>query len=59
MLNNQLRTAYRQLLRHRSYTIINLAGLAVGIAVCLLIFALSGSKAATTTSTPKKTGSIA
>jgi putative ABC transport system permease protein len=39
MLNNQLRTAYRQLLRHRSYTIINLAGLAVGIAVCLLIFA--------------------
>jgi putative ABC transport system permease protein len=38
MLNNQLKTAYRQLLRNRSYTIINIAGLAVGIAVCLLIF---------------------
>ncbi|HET6256009.1 MAG TPA: FtsX-like permease family protein [Puia sp.] len=38
MLNNNLRTAYRQLVRHRSYTIINIAGLAAGIAVCLLIF---------------------
>jgi putative ABC transport system permease protein len=38
MLNNQLKTAYRQLMRHRSYTIINIAGLAAGIAVCLLIF---------------------
>jgi putative ABC transport system permease protein len=38
MLNNQLKTAYRQLLRRRSYTIINIAGLAAGIAVCLLIF---------------------
>src|ERR1700722_17165874 len=38
MPNNHLRTAYRQLLRHRSYTIINIAGLAAGIAVCLLIF---------------------
>ena len=38
MLNNQLKTAYRQLVRHRSYTIINIAGLAAGIAVCLLIF---------------------
>lgn len=38
MLNNQLKTAFRQLRRNRSYTIINIAGLAVGIAVCLLIF---------------------
>jgi putative ABC transport system permease protein len=38
MLNNQLKTAYRQLLRNRSYTIINIAGLAAGIAVVLLIF---------------------
>ncbi len=38
MLNNHLKTAYRQLLRHRSYTIINIAGLATGIALCLLIF---------------------
>ncbi len=38
MLNNSFKTACRQLLRHRSYTIINIAGLAAGIAVCLLIF---------------------
>src|ERR1700744_5108014 len=38
MLNNSLKTAYRYLLRHRSYTIINIAGLAAGIGVCLLIF---------------------
>ena len=38
MPNNQLKTAYRQLLRNRSYTIINIVGLAAGIAVCLLIF---------------------
>jgi hypothetical protein len=38
MLNNHLRTAYRQLARHRSYTIINIAGPAAGIAVALLIF---------------------
>jgi predicted permease len=38
MPNNHLKTAYRQLLRHRSYTIINITGLAAGIAVGLLIF---------------------
>ena len=38
MPNNQLKTAYRQVMRHRSYTIINIAGLTAGIAVCLLIF---------------------
>src|ERR1700691_2847707 len=38
MLNNQLKTAYRQLLRNRSYTVINIVGLAAGIAVVLLIF---------------------
>jgi putative ABC transport system permease protein len=38
MSNNHFKTAYRQLLRHRSYTIINIAGLATGIALCLLIF---------------------
>lgn len=38
MPNNSLKTAFRQLLRHRSYSIINISGLAAGIAVCLLIF---------------------
>lgn len=38
MLNNHLKTAARQLMRHSSYTIINIAGLAAGIAVVLLMF---------------------
>jgi putative ABC transport system permease protein len=38
MLKNYLITAYRNLVRNRNYTIINIAGLTTGIAVCLLIF---------------------
>ncbi|HVW95063.1 MAG TPA: ABC transporter permease [Mucilaginibacter sp.] len=38
MLKNYLKTAWRSLLRNKSYAIINIAGLAVGIAACLLIF---------------------
>ncbi|MEO6550892.1 MAG: ABC transporter permease [Ferruginibacter sp.] len=38
MFKNYLKTAFRSLTRNRSYTIINIAGLAVGIAVCLMIF---------------------
>ena len=38
MLKNYLKTAFRNLLRHGSYSIINVAGLAIGIAGCLLIF---------------------
>ncbi|HUQ96559.1 MAG TPA: ABC transporter permease [Chitinophagaceae bacterium] len=38
MLRNYLLTAYRNLLRNKSYTAINVIGLAVGIAACLLIF---------------------
>ncbi|HUQ64752.1 MAG TPA: ABC transporter permease [Flavitalea sp.] len=38
MLKNYFKTALRSLTRNRSYTIINIAGLAVGIAVCILIF---------------------
>jgi len=37
MLTNYLRIAYRSLLKHRAYTFINVAGLAVGMAACLLI----------------------
>jgi len=38
MLKNYFKTAFRSLIRNRNYTIINIAGLAVGIAVCMIIF---------------------
>jgi predicted permease len=38
MIRNYLKTAWRSLLRNKSYTAINIAGLSVGIAACLLIF---------------------
>jgi len=38
MLTNYFKTAFRSLTRNRNYTIINIAGLAVGIAVCMMIF---------------------
>ncbi len=38
MLKNYFKTAFRSLTRNRNYTIINLAGLTVGIAVCMMIF---------------------
>ncbi|WP_454802474.1 ABC transporter permease [Mucilaginibacter phyllosphaerae] len=38
MLKNYFKTAWRSLIRNKSYTTINIIGLAVGIAACLLIF---------------------
>lgn len=38
MFRNYFKTALRGLSRNRNYTIINIAGLAVGIAVCMIIF---------------------
>src|SRR5271154_851667 len=38
MFKNYFKTAFRSLKRNRIYTIINIAGLAVGIAVCMIIF---------------------
>jgi putative ABC transport system permease protein len=38
MIRNYLKTAWRSLLRNKSYTAINITGLAIGIAACLLIF---------------------
>lgn len=38
MFKNYLITAYRNLARNKSYTLINIAGLGTGIAVCLIIF---------------------
>jgi putative ABC transport system permease protein len=38
VFKNYFKTAFRSLIRNRNYTIINIAGLAVGIAVCMMIF---------------------
>jgi putative ABC transport system permease protein len=38
MFKNYLKTAFRSLIRNSNYTIINIAGLSVGIAVCMMIF---------------------
>lgn len=38
MIKNYLRIAIRNLVRHKGYTAINISGLAIGIAACLLIF---------------------
>ena len=38
MFKNYLKTAFRNLLRSKFYTSINIIGLAVGLATCLLIF---------------------
>src|ERR1700733_3949948 len=38
MFKNYFKTASISLFRKKKYTIINMAGLAVGIAVCLLVF---------------------
>ena len=34
----RVKTAFRSLIRNRNYTIINIAGMALGIAVCMMIF---------------------
>ena len=38
MIKNYFKTAWRSLLRNKSYAAINVAGLSIGIAACLLIF---------------------
>ncbi len=38
MFKNYFKIAWRNIIRHQSYAAINMAGLAVGIAACLLIF---------------------
>ncbi len=38
MIKNYFKTAFRNLLRNKTYAAINITGLAVGIAACLLIF---------------------
>jgi putative ABC transport system permease protein len=38
VFKNYFKTAFRNLMRHRNYAILNIAGLAAGISICLLIF---------------------
>ncbi len=38
MFKNYFKTAFRNLTRNKNYTIINICGLAIGIAVCMMIF---------------------
>ncbi|MCQ6956594.1 ABC transporter permease [Mucilaginibacter aquariorum] len=38
MLKNYFKIAWRNIVRHKAYSIINISGLSVGIASCLLIF---------------------
>ena len=38
MFRNYFKTAFRNLIRNKNYTSINIAGLAIGIAVCMMIF---------------------
>lgn len=38
MIRNYLITAYRNIIRHKGYAAINITGLAIGIAACLLLF---------------------
>src|SRR5580704_12288536 len=38
MFYNYFKTAFRNLLRNKGYAVINIVGLAVGVAACLLIF---------------------
>src|SRR6202007_465912 len=38
MIKNYFKTAWRSLMRNKSYAAINIAGLTIGIAACLLIF---------------------
>ncbi|HTK19281.1 MAG TPA: ABC transporter permease [Mucilaginibacter sp.] len=37
MINNYIKIAWRNLLRHKLFSLINISGLAIGLAVCMLI----------------------
>ena len=38
MIHNYLKIAWRNLVKHKSFSVINILGLAIGIAACLIIF---------------------
>src|ERR1700741_465807 len=37
MIKNYIKIAWRNLLRHKLFSVINISGLAIGLAVCMLI----------------------
>ena len=45
MIKNYLVVAWRNLLRYKVYSFINIAGLAIGLAVCMLIVLYTGHEA--------------
>ncbi|MEO8819332.1 MAG: ABC transporter permease, partial [Ginsengibacter sp.] len=38
MIKNYLKIAFRNIIRHKAFSVINIAGLAIGIASCLLLY---------------------
>jgi ABC-type antimicrobial peptide transport system permease subunit len=54
MFKNYFKTAFRSLSRNKNYTFINIAGLAVGIAVCMMIFMIIQYQTSFDTFHPKK-----
>ena len=54
MIKNYFKTAWRSLLRNKSYAAINVAGLSIGIAACLLIFLIVHFETSFDTFHPKK-----
>jgi len=54
MFKNYFKTSLRNLLRNKGYTFINIAGLAIGIAVCMLIFIIIKYQKSFDTFHPKK-----
>ena len=42
MFKNYLKIAYRSMIKNRSYSLINVFGLSLGMACCVLIFAYIG-----------------
>jgi putative ABC transport system permease protein len=53
MFKNYLKIAYRNLLRHKAYSFINIAGLGVGIACCMLLCLYVQDELSFETSHPK------
>ena len=41
MLKNYVRIAWRNILRHKAFTIINISGLTLGVCACIIIFLIS------------------
>jgi hypothetical protein len=54
MIRNYFKTSFRSLVRNKSYALINITGLATGIAVCMLIFIIIQYQTSFDTFHPKK-----